>query len=170
MTEYLVIGQVGKTHGVWGEVHVRVLTDFPERIKRGVMVYLGEEHRPTRIRNCRGHEKTLLIAFEGYGVCEEAENLRGEMIYVRADDRPALEEGEYYQHQIIGLRVFSDDAQAGAPALGVVSDILETGANDVLVIETENGKEVLLPMLEDTILNVDLSAGELKVHLLPGLI
>jgi 16S rRNA processing protein RimM len=107
----------------------------------------------------------LLIAFQGYEDREAVGELRNQLVMVRADDRPPLEEGEYYHHQILGLRVFNEDGQF----LGQVVEILETGANDVLVIRPEQGAELLLPMLESTVLSVNLESGELQVHLLPGL-
>lgn len=170
MTDYLVVGRLGKPHGVWGEVRLYVMTDFPERLKRGVTVYLGDEHRPERIRSFRNMDEYALATFEGYGDRETAETLRNETVYVRADDRPPLEEGEYYHHQIIGLSVYADEYKPDIPPIGKVKDILETGANDVLIIEDENGGQLLLPMLDETILKIDPTTETMVVHLLPGLI
>jgi 16S rRNA processing protein RimM len=85
---------------------------------------------------------------------------------VRADELPALPEGELYQHQILGLRVVSDDGLN----IGRLESILETGANDVLIVRQATGGEILLPVIDDVILDIDLDAGEIRVHLTPGLL
>jgi 16S rRNA processing protein RimM len=88
-------------------------------------------------------------------------------MYVSAADRPPLPEGEYYHHQLIGLRVMDDTGQF----LGLISGILETGgANDVYVVTSQENRELLLPDIEDVVLSIDLKAGEMRVHLLPGLL
>jgi len=163
--EFLVVGKLRRPHGIRGEIILEVLTDFPERLHRGLVVYVGPQHQPLRLRSLRQIEGGLLIAFQGYADREAAGELRNQLVMVRADDRPPLEEGEYYHHQIMGLRVVNE----GGQFLGQVVEILETGANDVLVIRPEQGQELLLPMLESTILSVNLDRGELQVHLLPGL-
>lgn len=163
--EFLVVGKLRRPHGIRGEIILEVLTDFPERLHRGLVVYVGPQHQPLRLSSLRQIEGGLLIAFQGYKDREAAGELRNQLVMVRADDRPPLEEGEYYHHQIMGLRVVNE----GGQFLGQVVEILETGANDVLVIRPEQGQELLLPMLESTILSVNLERGELQVHLLPGL-
>ncbi len=92
--------------------------------------------------------------------------LRNQYVYVRADQLDSLAEDEYYHHQILGLQVFSD---SGEP-LGVVTTILETGSNDVLVVQSPTGKEILLPVIDEVILRIDLAGGTIRVHLLPGLL
>lgn len=166
MPEYLAIGLLGRMHGVNGEIRMKVLTDFPERIQARMQVYIGEKHAPARIRQARWQNDNLLLAFENYETRQAAEGLRNQMVYVRTQEIPALAEGEYYHHQIIGLGVFDESHTF----LGQAREILETGANDVLVIKAENKREILLPMLEETILGVDIEKGEIIVHLLPGLL
>lgn len=163
---FLEVGRLRRTHGIHGELVLEVLTDFPERIRRGVTLYVGPDRRPLRLRSRRGHAEGLLIAFQGYEDREAAGELRNQGVFVRADDRPPLEEGEYYHHQILGLPVFDEQRRA----LGRVIEILETGSNDVLIIRSESGPELLLPLLETTLLGVDLERGELTVRLLPGLL
>jgi 16S rRNA processing protein RimM len=87
-------------------------------------------------------------------------------VYVRADDRPPLADGEYYQHQLISLNVTTD---AGV-AIGIVNEILETGASDVLVIRPETGPDVLIPMAEPFIRNIDLANRVITVHIIPGML
>ncbi len=163
---FLVVGKLRRPHGVHGELWMDVLTDFPERLLPGLTVYAGENHQALRIHLCRSHGSSLLITFEGFSDPEMSGALRNELVYVRADDIPRLPEGEYYHHQILGLRVVGEDGND----LGTITDILETGANDVCVIRQESGKELLLPMVDSTILEINLAKGVMRVHLLEGLI
>jgi 16S rRNA processing protein RimM len=87
-------------------------------------------------------------------------------VYVRADDRPQLPDGEYYHHQLIGLQVVSDEGDI----LGILTGIIETGANDVYIVRSENDREVLLPAIESVILEIDLERSEMLVRVIPGLI
>jgi len=170
-TDFLVVGQLGRAHGVKGEIRMSLLTDFPERLQSDLTVYIGEVYKPLRIINCRGlghspDQEVLLVTFEGYDDREKVETLRNQMVYVRADDRPPLPDGEYYQHQLLGLRVIDEDGRA----LGMLNEIMRTGANDVYIIKPETGHEILFPAIDSTILDVDLELREIRVHLLPGLI
>jgi len=151
---------------VQGELLMDVSTDFPERLRRGVQVFVGEDHRPMRITHRRVHQNALLISLEGVDTAEQAGELRNSFVYVRADDRPKLPEGEYYHHQIIGLRVVTETGRL----LGVLTQILETGANDVYIVQPEQGPEILLPAIEAVIGEIDLERGEMRVHPLPGLL
>jgi len=164
--DFLVVGKLRRTHGLHGELLMEVLTDFPERLEPGESVYVGEEHRKLHIRSRRFHNQFLLLAFDGYHDPESAAELRNQMVFVLASNRPPLPEGEYYHHQILGLRVVSDEGQN----LGTLSQILETGANDVYVVLPQDGPELLLPAIESVILDIDLENGEMLVHLLPGML
>lgn len=163
---YLVIGKLRRPHGVRGEMIMDVYSDFPERIRSDMKVFVGEEFTPIKIRSVRQHNKGLLVSFEGYYVPETVGELRNAMVYVLAEDLPPLTEGEYYHHDIIGLRVVDEEGRE----LGRVSEILQTPANDVYVVQPESGSEVLLPAVEDVILDIDLDKGEIRVHPLPGLL
>jgi 16S rRNA processing protein RimM len=161
----LSVGKLLHPHGVWGEILMEVHTDFPERLVPGMVLYLDPPAEPLHMVRRRSHKNGLLLTFEGYTTPEAVGQLRNQVVYVRADDRPALDEGEYYHHQLLNLRVTSDE---GVP-LGVVTEILETGATDVLVVRPEFGTEVLIPMADSFIRAVDLSGGEITVHLIPGM-
>jgi 16S rRNA processing protein RimM len=163
---FLVVGKLHRPHGVRGEIILEVMTDFPERLRRGVTVYLGPERTPHTLRSRRNHSQGLIVSFAEYPDRDTAASLRNQMVYVRADDRPDLPEGEYYHHQILGLQVLTETDDV----LGKVTDILETGSNDVYVIRPERGPEILLPVLESVILSVDLERGEIRVRLMPGLL
>ena len=165
-TVYLAIGTLGRLHGINGEIVFHILTDFPERIKSRMRVYIGDEHQPQRIHSRRQHGKDLLLTFEGIRSAEAAEVLRNQMVFVTGEDRPPLEEGEYYFHEVIGLQVIDE---AGLP-LGNIVEILATGANDVYIVRRESGPDLLLPAIEDVILGIDLENRQMRVHLLPGLV
>jgi 16S rRNA processing protein RimM len=164
--DFLVVGKIRRTHGLRGELLMEILTEFPERLKPGVVVYVGQEHRQLHIRSQRDHNQGLLIAFDGFHNPESAAELRNQLVFVPAGDRPPLPEGEYYHHQLLGLRVVSDEGQD----LGIMRQILETGANDVYIVVPEAGPELLLPAIESVILDIDLDRGEMYVHLLPGML
>ena len=141
-------------------------TDFPERLRPGTKVYVGEDHKPMTIASARPHGTGMLIGLRGLTTPDLAGQLRNTYVYVPAKDRPPLPDGKLYQHQILGLRVVTDEGRE----LGRLTDILATGANDVYVVKDENGREVLLPAIADVILGYDLPNSEIKVHLLDGLI
>ncbi len=163
---FLVIGKLVHPHGVHGELMLEVYTDFPERIHPGVTVFVGDRYTPHKILSRRQHKAGLLVAFQEYSTPEEAGVLRNQLVYVRAADRPPLPEGEYYHHQLIGLAVKTESGQT----LGVVKSILETGANDILVVRPETGAEILIPAVDEFVLAYDLEQGEITVRLLPGLL
>ncbi|MEW5870197.1 MAG: ribosome maturation factor RimM [Chloroflexota bacterium] len=162
---FLVVGKLRRPHGVRGELLMEVITDFPERLHSGVTVYIGETYQPHTIRSRRWNGALLMVTFDAYQDPDAAGVLRNQLVYVRADDRPLLPEGEYYHHQLIGMKVISDEGQF----LGRLTQILDTGANDVYLVRPEAGAELLLPAIPDVVLEIDLEHGEMHVHLLPGL-
>jgi 16S rRNA processing protein RimM len=163
---YLVVGFLRRPHGVQGEILMDVRTDFPERIKPGITVYVGENHRMMTISSRRQHAQGLLLSFKGLENREEAGQYRNQYIYVQAAGLPELPEGEYYHHQLVGLQVVDEDGRL----LGELAEVLETGANDVYVVSRPDGTEILLPAIPPVILDVDMSRRTMSVHLLPGLL
>lgn len=150
-----------------------VLTDFPRRLRAGKTVFLGETHEETRLHETRQHNHGLLIRFEHILTRDEAEPLCGRMVYVSSENIPDLPEGEYYHHQLLGLTVRTEEGRT----LGVLAEILATGANDVYVVrppEPEPGfpapADILLPAIEEVIREIDLDAQTISVRLLPGLL
>lgn len=154
---FLTIGLLRRSHGLKGDVIMDVYTDFPERLLPGKTVFVGENHRPLVIRNIRPANKELLIGFEGYTDPESTKDLRNQLVFVTVSELPTLPEGEYYHHQLIGLRVVNKLGQT----LGVLDQILETGANDVYVVKAPGGSEILIPAVDDFILEVNLERGEI---------
>jgi 16S rRNA processing protein RimM len=163
---FLLVGKLRRPHGVKGEMVMAVITDFPERLKPGVTLHMGNNYAPVVIASTRHHNQGLLVRLEGYHSREEVEHLRNQALFVRADDRPPLPEGEYYLHEIIGMQVITDEGEE----LGVLAEMIETGANNVYVVKRIEGPDVLLPDIEEVVLEVDVKKKQMKVHLLEGLI
>jgi 16S rRNA processing protein RimM len=123
-------------------------------LRRGAEVRLGPDHT-----------RKIFLELDGVDSREAAELMRGQEIALPLEDVPPLPQDTYYRWQIIGLRVLSEDGEE----LGTISEILETGANDVYIVRDPAGQELLLPAIESVILEVDLEAGVVRVHLIPGL-
>ncbi len=157
---YLTVGKLNRAHGLRGELVMEVLTGFPERLVPGRKVYLGEAHTQGVIRSVRSFTRGVLIAFEGIETPETAREYTNQYVYVRSDELPRLPTGEYYHHQLLGLNVVDPD---GNP-MGRLTEILETGANDVYVVEREDGTELLLPATEEVVLSIDLDARQIRVR------
>jgi 16S rRNA processing protein RimM len=143
-----------------------VMTDFPERIQPGVTFYLGETHIPKVIAAVRQHNKGLLLRFEGTGSREDVEVFRNQNVFVSAKDRPPLPKGEYYLHELIGMQVITDSGES----LGVLSEMIETGATNVYIIRREAKADALIPATDEVILDIDIKEKTMRVHLLEGLL
>ena len=163
---YLAVGKFSRTHGVRGDIILSLLTDFPERLRSGKLIYVGEEHKALRIRRRREHTYGLILGFNEYKDPQCVSELKSQIAYVRADELPELEEGEYYHHQLLGIRVETDSGET----LGRLKQIIDNPANDIYVVQPDNGPEILLPATEEVILEIDLDRQVMRVHLLPGLL
>jgi len=163
--EYLTIATVLAPWGVRGELKVRLETDFPERFSGLSRVILGEQHAIHELEGFRLHKSMGLLKLRGCDDRDKAEVFRGLEVQVPIAEAVPLPTGEYYEYQIQGLRVRTEDGEA----LGVVQEVLHTGSNAVLVTEGSRG-EVLIPMLPHVVLEVDLEAGRMIVRLPPGLL
>jgi 16S rRNA processing protein RimM len=163
---FLVIGKVRRPHGVSGDVLVEIFTDFPERLRPDVVVYAGEDHLPLTICRRRTHNDGLLLAFENITTPEQVGRFRNQFLYISRKSATKLSKGEFYQYQLLDLAVEDESGRS----LGKITEIIETGANDVYEVTDENGHELLLPAIAEVILNVDLDQKTMRVHLLPGLV
>lgn len=163
---FLAVGKLRRPHGVHGEILMEVYTDFPERLQPGTVLFLEGGLNQLTLAKRRSHNDGLLLTFQDYATPEAVGQLRNQLLYVKAADRPPLQDGEYYHHQLIGLEVISDTGET----IGVVTAILETGASDVLVVRPDTGPEVLIPAVEAFMQNVDLDARHISVHLIPGML
>ena len=163
---YLAIGFLRRPHGLQGEIIMDLHTDFPDRIKSGRKIYIGDHHEAVTFDTARTNGDSMLISFRGYDTPEAVGRFRNQWVYVKSKEVPPLPEGQHYKYELIDLDVIDDN---GNP-LGKLTEILETGANDVYIVRDETGKEILLPAIPSVILNVDRVAKQITVHLIDGLI
>ena len=163
---FLVVGKVRRPHGVHGEVVVEIYTDFPEHFTPKEAIYLGEKHVKLVITSQRPHNEGLLLGFEGVTTPEHAGRYRNQILSIAASEASELPKGEFYFHELLDLQVVDEAGNL----LGTLTEILETGANDVYVVTDATGSELLLPAIPEVVLDVDLEEKTIKVHLLPGLI
>ena len=159
---YLVIGHLGKPHGLNGEMLMYLITDFPERIQAGMTVYIGKDYSKFEIDSIRNHTKGLIIKFVGIESIDKLEFLRNLDVFISTENLMKLPDGEYYHHQLLGMQVFDENGLN----LGELSEILETGANDVYVITSADGKEELIPATKENLLHIDVKENKMVVKTL----
>jgi 16S rRNA processing protein RimM len=167
---YVAVGQVRRPHGIRGEVRVEILTDYPERIAQHDELYLAHPETPDdveryELESIRPHKGILLVKLAGCDDRDAAERLRGMLVQVPLEEAVPLEEGEYYHFQLEGMDVETETGEW----LGRVGEVMRAGAHDVYLVRGPRG-EVLLPAVEDVILELDLEARKMIVHLLPGMV
>ena len=177
-TELTILGEIASPHGVRGWVRVRSYTRPPEEILGYACWTLTPRERPgnpegagrgagtcqsRRVVDSRLQSRSLIVKLEGISCRDEAQTLAGMRVCVPTDDLPALPRGEYYWSQLIGLEVVN----LAGEALGTVDHLVETGANDVLVLRSRDGGgaevERLVPWIPQVIRTVDIEAGSLQV-------
>ena len=157
------VGRILGPHGLWGGIRIEVYTDVPHRFDVGSTLYI--ESTSYTVSGCSsGNSGQLILAFHGLTTQAQARALIGQWITVPASEVPELPPGEFYHFQLLDLRVLTADGEE----LGRVSDILETGSNDVYVVSGEDG-ETLVPALAEVIQEIDLDRGIMVVSLPDGL-
>jgi 16S rRNA processing protein RimM len=162
--DWLVVGKIVAAFGTKGELRVMSQTDFPQRFEAGAELWVEREDRPATVEHCRWHKGKAVLKLRAVDDRDQAEELRGRYLRVPGSDLAKLDEGEYYLFQLVGLTAVTEEGRE----LGRVKEVLQTGANDVYVVDTPRG-ELLLPAIQDVVKDVELAAGRLVVHLLPGL-
>jgi len=167
---YLSIGEVVRPHGVRGELRVRILTEYPERLNIHTHFYLAhpaftEKVYRYAVERMRLRRDVLLLKLEGCDDRTAAEALRGMLVQIPLEDAVPLEEGEYYLFQLLGVDVETEQGEW----LGRIVEVLETGANDVYVVRGPRG-EVLVPAIGEVVRSLDLAAKRMVIHLMPGLL
>lgn len=168
---YLVIGEVLRPHGVAGELRMRVLTAYPERLNDLKTIYVHRDPETQdapayAVEGVRMHQQYALLKLAGVDDRDAADLFRQLYVLVSVEDAVPLEVGEVYLYQLIGLVVQTQDGRS----LGKLIEVLETGANDVFVIDSPRYGEVLIPDTEETILDIDVNAGLMVVRLPEGLL
>ena len=169
MEQFFHIGTITSPHGVRGEVRVYPTTDDPDRFLDLENVILKRSEKDTgetrKIRRVHFLKNMVLLQLEGTEDRNSAELLRGCGLYVSREDAVPLEEDQYYVADLIGMDVYTETER-----LGVLREVLQTGANDVYCVQSPQYGEVLIPAIKACIMKVDVEAGRMDVHLLPGLI
>lgn len=169
MNDYLIIGKLIGAHGVRGEVKVFPITDSVRRFLKlsSCMLLTPSEKavRTVKITASRINGETVLMTFEGVADRDEAQKLNGLFIAVKREDAAPLEKGRYFISDLIGCSV--DDAERGH--LGTLSDVLQTGSNDVLVIKRSGKMDLMIPYLHTVVKDVDVFAKQISVQLPDGL-
>ncbi|WP_336779612.1 ribosome maturation factor RimM [Paenibacillus illinoisensis] len=170
MAEFMNVGKIVNTHGIRGELKIMPLTDFPEvRFAKNAELYLfTPDNHPVlvHVESARLHKNMYIVRLKEYGNINEVEKFKGGIAKVSKENLAELEENEYYFHQIVGCTVVTEEGEN----LGTISEILTPGANDVWVVKTAAGKEILLPVIDDVVLDVDVNEKMVKVHLMEGLL
>lgn len=166
--EMIGIGRIVGTHGYKGTVKVASLTDFPQRFKglKTVILSHGKKTMEMAVESTGQHQGLILMKLKGIESKEEAQLYRNALLCVSEEEVYPLPAGCYYHFQLEGLAVY--DMEKGY--LGVLKEVLETGANDVYVVDSENYGEILIPALKQVILEVNLTEQKMQVKLLEGLI
>lgn len=168
MNDFLRVGVITSTHGIRGEVKVFPTTDDINRFKtlKQVILDTGKEYVDLEIEGVKYFKQYAILKFKGIDNINEIEKYKGKDLLVTRENAVELKEDEYFIYDLLGSKVISDDGNE----LGELTEILTTAANDVYVVKTKEGKEILIPSIKECILDIDLENKEIKVHLLPGLL
>ena len=168
MEKVFQVGIISSTHGVRGEVKVFPTTDDMKRFKKlkEVLLDTGKETLTLEIEGVKFFKQFVILKFKGYDNIDDIVKYRGKSLFVPRENAVKLQKDEYFIADLIGLKVVNEDGRF----TGVLKDVMETGANDVYIVEREDGKEVLIPAIKDCILQVDFEKEQVLVHLLDGLL
>ena len=168
MVDKLRVGVISSTHGIRGEVKVFPTTDDPARFKslKKVILEAKRETLELTVERVKFFKQFVIVKFKGIDDINDVEKYKGAELWVTREDAVPLEEGEYFIADLIGLTVMTDEGDK----LGTLKDVLQTGANDVYEVTMSGGKTVLLPVIDECVLDVDLEKGEVLVHVMDGLL
>lgn len=168
MEQRLQVGIITATHGLKGEVKVYPTTDDPARFRRlkEVILDTGREVRVLQVEGVKFFKQFVILKFKGIDDINDVEKYRQASLYVTRENAVRLKKDEFFIADLIGMQVETED---GAP-LGILKDVISTGANDVYDITLSNGKSLLIPAIKECILEVDVEDARMRVHLLDGLL
>ena len=168
MEQLLQVGVISSTHGIRGEVKVFPTTDDVKRFKKLKKVILdtGREHLPLEVESVKFFKQFAIVKFKGIDNINDIEKYKGKSLLVDRENAVKLRKDEYFIADMIGLQVYTEDGEA----FGVLKDVLETGANDVYIIDSLKHGEVLIPAIKQCILDVNIEEGTMKIHLMEGLV
>jgi len=168
MEKQLQVGVISSTHGVRGEVKVFPTTDDVTRFRQLKKVYLdtGREMLPLEIQNVKFFKQFAILKFKGIDNINDIEKYRGKSLMIDREDAVDLDEDEYFIADMIGMKVCTEDGSE----FGTLKDVMETGANDVYIIDSMEHGEVLIPAIRECILDVDMDEERMTIHLMEGLV
>ena len=168
MEELLQVGVITSTHGVRGEVKVFPTTDDPNRFKslKHVLLDTGREKKSLEVQGVKFFKQFVILKFKGIDNINDIEMYKKRELWIPREEAQELEEDEYYIADLIGMDVVLEDGSK----FGTLKDVMETGANDVYIIDSAEHGEVLLPAIRECILDVDLEKNVMTIHLMKGLI
>lgn len=168
LEECLRVGVISSTHGIRGEVKVFPTTDDVNRFKKlkSVILDTGKDYLELELQSVRFFKNMAIVKFKGYDSINDIEKYKGKDLLVTRENAVELSEDEYFIYDIIGACV----AEENGNKVGVLKEVLTTGANDVYVVEREEGGELLLPVIKDCVLSVSPEDKKVVVHILPGLL
>jgi 16S rRNA processing protein RimM len=165
----VVIARMVKARGIRGEVACDLATDFPERfqqIEDATVVMPGGSRLALKLENHWFHQDRVILKFAGYDTMNDAQRLVGGVLVISEADALELEEDEFYEYQLMGLEAVTADGQR----VGQVSGLLHTGGNELLVVEGEDKRQVLIPFVDEICQAVDLKAGRIIINPPQGLL
>lgn len=168
MEKLLQVGVISSTHGVRGEVKVFPTTDDVKRFKKlkNVILDTGREHMPLEVESVKFFKQFAILKFKGIDNINDIEKYKGKSLLVDRQNAVKLRKDEYFIADMIGMEVFTEDGEI----FGKLKDVLETGANDVYIIDSVKHGEVLVPAIKQCILDVDIEAQKMVIHLMEGLV
>lgn len=168
MEELLQVGVISSTHGIKGEVKVFPTTDDVNRYKKLKEVWLdtGKEKMLLHPESVKFFKQFVIVKFKEFSSINEIEAYKGKSLYVDRQNAVRLRKDEYFIADLIGLTVWTDEGET----FGVMKDVMQTGANDVYVVERQNGDEVLLPAIKECVKEIDMENGKITVHIMEGLL
>lgn len=167
MEQFLQVGVISSTHGIRGEVKVFPTTDDPLRFKKlkKVLLDTGREQLELEVQSVKFFKQFVIVKFKGIDNINDIEKYKGKGLFVPREDAVPLDEDEYYIADLIGMEVVTDEGE-----FGILRDVMETGANEVYIIDSKEHGEVLIPAIRDCILDVDVENRRMKIRLMDGLI
>jgi 16S rRNA processing protein RimM len=168
MESLLQVGVITQTHGIKGEVKVFPTTDDVNRFKKlkHVILDTGKENLELEVEGVKFFKQYVILKFKGFDNINDIEKYKGKSLLVTRENAVKLRKDEYFIVDMIGMKVITEDEKD----FGILKEVMPTGANDVYVVETLDGKEVLLPAIKQCILNVDIENQLMKVHIMKGLL
>ena len=168
MEQFLRVGVISSTHGIKGEVKVYPTTDDVKRFKKlkNVILDTGKEHLTLEVEGVKFFKQFVILKFKGIDNINDIEKYKGKDLLVDRANAVKLRKDEYFVVDLIGLEVFTEDGEK----FGVMKDVLETGANDVYIIDSLNHGEVLIPAIKQCVLDIDIEANKMVIHLMKGLV